>query len=69
MLADSTCSRNPLYMYSYKSSHSDVTFIMRYWSEIEINVINLKYLFHLLLKECLILIGFYSFMYLFYALS
>lgn len=38
MLADSTCSRNPLYMYSYNSSHSDVTFIMRYWSEIEINV-------------------------------
>lgn len=69
MLADSTCSRNPLYMYSYNSSHSDVTFIMRYWSENEINVINLKYLFHLLLKECLILIGFYSFMYLFYALS
>lgn len=38
MLTGSTCSGNSLYMYSYNSSHSDVTFIMRYWSEIEINV-------------------------------
>lgn len=38
MLTGSTCSGNSLYMYSYNSSHLDLTFIMRYWSEIEINV-------------------------------